>query len=67
MYENAIVTFEEYEDYCWFHAVVPFVALEGDRFMVRLITDLPKKYNCSTVHTEIENDNPLIGWVEDER
>jgi len=67
MYEDAIVTLEEDKYYCWLHAVVPFIALEGDRFIVRLMTDLSKKCNCSTVHTEIENDNPLIGWVEDER
>lgn len=65
MYEDAIVTLEEDKYYCWLHAVVPFIALEGDRFMVRLMTDLPEKYECSIVHTEIENDNPLIGWVED--
>ena len=44
-----------------------FVVLKGDRFIIRLMTDLPKKYNCSTVHTEIENGNQLLGWVEDER
>jgi len=67
MYEDAIITLEENKYYCWFHAVVPFVALEGDRFMIRLMTDLPEKYECSIAHTEIENDNPLIGWVEDQR
>lgn len=67
MYEDAVVILKEDEDYCWLHATVPFIALKGDRFMIRLMTDLPKKYDCSIVHTEIENDNPLIGWVEDER
>ena len=67
MYEDVRVTLIKDKDYCWLHATVPFVALKGDRFMVRLITDLPKKYDCSIVHTKIENDNPLIGWVEDER
>ena len=67
VYDSDTVTLEKDKYYCWLHATVPFIALKGDRFMVRLMTDLPKKYDCSIVHTEIENDNPLIGWVEDER
>ncbi len=66
VYDSDTVTLEKDKYYCWLHAMVPFIGFKGDEFMVCLMTDLPKKYNCSTVHTEIENDNPLIGWVENE-
>jgi len=67
MYDDATVILEKDKNCCLLHATVPFIAFEGDKFMICLMTDLPKKYECSIVHTEIENDNPLIGWVEDER
>ncbi len=67
VYDSDIVILEKDTYYCWLHAMVPFIACEGDKFIVRLMTDIPKKYDCSIVHTEIENDNPLIEWVEDER
>jgi hypothetical protein len=66
VYDSDTVTLEKDKYYCWLHAMVPFIGFKGDRFMVCLMTDLPEKYECSIVHTEIENDNPLIGWVEGE-
>ena len=30
MYEDAVVTLEKDTYYCWLHAVVPFIACEGE-------------------------------------